>query len=114
MSEPPPVLPPEPELPLPVSEPEPLPEPGSVVSEPEPGSEPGSVVSEPPGLTVESSGMTPFHFTSVILSGIRSYIRLPLTILNDGRKLGTRLWMSLAVASFSVFAVPEVMKRRER
>ena len=97
-----------------MSEPDPdpvsLPDPESSV----PGSEPGSVVSEPPGLTVESSGMVPFHFTSVILSGIRSYIRLPLTILNDGRKLGTRLWMSLAVASFSVFAVPEVMKRRLR
>ena len=47
---------------------EPLPEPGSVVSEPEPGSAPGSVVSEPPGVTVESSGMVPLYFTSVILS----------------------------------------------
>ena len=54
MSEPPPVLPPEPELPE--SEPE---------SEPEPA--PGSVVS-----TTESAGMVPLYFTNVILSGMRS------------------------------------------
>ena len=47
MSEPPPVLPPEPELPLPESKPE---------SEPEPA--PGSVVS-----TTESAGMVPLYFS---------------------------------------------------
>ena len=41
-------------------------------------------------------------------------MRLPLMTLNEGEKLGTRLWMSFAVASFSVFAVPVVMKRMER
>ena len=41
-------------------------------------------------------------------------MRLPLTNLNEGVKLGTRLWMSLALASFSVLAVPVVMKRMVR
>ena len=34
--------------------------------------------------------------------------------LNDGEKLGTRLWMSLALASFSAFAVPVVINQMDR
>ena len=41
-------------------------------------------------------------------------MRLLLMILNDGVKLGTSPWMSFAFASFSVFAVPVVMKRMVR
>ena len=41
-------------------------------------------------------------------------MRLLLMILNDGVKLGTSPWMSFAFASFSVFAVPGVMKRMVR
>ena len=41
-------------------------------------------------------------------------MRFLLISLNEGLKVGTRPTMSFAVASASVFTVPEVMKRMER